>query len=142
MPRHFGTFREDPPAVVADARDLFSWAKEEADTIAATLVLLNDKKLKLATIEAVVEESGEFGEVEEAKERLAKAKAAALDCDEVLKVKKQLKLARAALKRVAAVGTMKSIAGEVKVLRAVFEEGKTRLATGLADGKAPQVVPA
>ena len=36
MPRNFASFREDPPAVVAPAYDLFSWAREQAAAIAET----------------------------------------------------------------------------------------------------------
>lgn len=140
MPRNFASFREDPPAIVQPARDLFSWAREQAEAIASTRARLDEKRADLATVEAIVEESGEFSDVEEAREAVKKAKADALDCDAVLRAKIALKKARKALKKVAAVGKMKAIQADVKALRGVVEEGKDRLATAIASGKVPSAV--
>lgn len=135
----------NPPAIIQPARDLFSWAKEQADAIEATRARLEERRAELATVEAIVEESGEYADLEEAKEAVKKAQADALDCDAVLRAKKQLKKARAALKRVAAASKAKSLAGQVRALAAVVSESKDRLASGLASGlaagKVPTVVP-
>jgi hypothetical protein len=129
-----------PPAIIQPAATLWDWAKAEADAIAAMLVRLNDKQVDLATITAVVEESIEYGELEEARERLKAAKTAALDCDAVERASGLLAKARKALKAVASSSKAKAIAGEVKALKGVVEEGKSRLAHGLAVGRVPTTV--
>lgn len=138
----FGSFHEDPPALIREHAPLFDWARSQAAAIAETREKLASKRCDLEEITTVVEQSGEFSEVEDAKERLKKAKDDALDCDAVLKAQKQLKAARSSLKKVAAVGKMKAIQADVKALRGVVEESKERLASGLAAGKVPSVVPA
>lgn len=141
MSRPFSSYRdESPPAIIQPAATLFDWARDEAAAIAATRTRLEEKRADLATIEAVVEESGEYGDVEEAKDRLKKAKDAALDCDAVERASDLLAKARKALKRVAAVEKMKSIQADVKALKGVVEESKERLAIGLAAGRVPQLV--
>ena len=136
----FGSFHEDPPAEIREHAPLFDWARAQAAAIAETREKLVDKRLELETISLVVEESGEFGEVEEAKERLKKAKQDALDCSPVQTATEALRKARKALKKVAATKKLRTIKKEVDVLRIVIDETKDRLASGLAAGKVPQTV--
>ena len=100
----------NPPAIIQPAATLWDWAKTEADAIEATRARLDEKRADLATITAVVEESIEYGELEEAKERLKAAKTAALDCDAVERASDLLAKARKALKAVASAGKAKAIA--------------------------------
>ena len=67
----------NPPAIIQPAATLFDWAKAEADAIEAMRTRLDEKRADLATVTAVVEESIEYGELEEARERLKAAKTAA-----------------------------------------------------------------
>lgn len=129
-----------PPAIIQPAATLWDWAKAEADAIEAMRARLDEKRADLATVTAVVEESIEYGELEEARERLKAAKTAALDCDAVERASDLLKKARKALKAVASSSKAKAIAGEVKALKGVVEEGKSRLAHGLAVGRVPATV--
>lgn len=140
MPRPFTAHREGP-AIVAEAAPLFSWAREQAEAVAATLKRAEEERKRLATVDETVEESMEFSAVEEAAQALADAKKAALEDDPaVADATKQLAEARAALKKVAAFQKSKAIKKSIKALVEVATETKDRISTALATGRVPNVV--
>ena len=141
MPHPFTAYRDENPAHVVEAAPLFQWAREQADAVAATKAKIEAERARLATVLETVESSGEFGDLEEARERARKAKVAAYDADPAyVKAALDVKAARAALKKVKAHAVAKDIKKGIKALVATVGETQDRLATALSDGKVPAVV--
>lgn len=140
MTRPFTAYR-DEPAMVAEAVPLFTWAREQADAVAATKERIVEERARLATVTETVEESEEWKVVDDLKEKLKEAKKAAVEHDsDVNDLAEQLADARKDLAKVSSFKKQREIKKGVTALETVCLETKDRLATGLAAGKVPTVV--
>lgn len=142
MTRPFTAYRDDAPAAhVTEASPLFQWAREQAEEIAARAARIEAERDKLALVVSTVEESMEFGEVEEAREAVKSAKGAALDNDATyLKAQDALKKARKALRDVSAAKTAKAIKSTIRAMTTGVATAKDELTAALAAGRVPGVV--
>lgn len=142
MNRPFTAFRDVPPvAHVAEVAPLFAWAREQAEEIAAKAARIEAEREKLARCVETVEESMEFGEVEEAREAVKAAKGAALDNDATyLKAQDALKKARKALRDVSAAKTAKAIKSTIGAMVTGIATAKDELTAALASGRVPGAV--
>lgn len=128
-----------PPAEVREHLPLLDWAVAQARAVAEL-----DKKIEAArkrhdATAAVLAETVEVEDVEEAKDRLAAAKRAALDDPAVAKAKLELKAARKALKQTAAslIKAEKKARGDVAALVSVRSETERGIVGALKTGKVP-----
>lgn len=142
MTRPFTAYRDDAPAAhVTEASPLFQWAREQAEEIAARAARIEAERDKLAIVVATVEESMEFGEVEEAREAVKAAKGAALDNDATyLKAQDALKKARKALRDVSAAKTAKALKSTIRDMAQASATAKDELTAALASGRVPGAV--
>ena len=142
MTRPFTAYRDDAPAAhVTEASPLFQWAREQAEEIAAKAARIEAERARLAAVVATVEESMEFGAVEEAREAVKAAKGAALDTDSTyLKAQDSLKKARKALREVKAAKSAKAIKSTIRAMVVASVTAKDELTAALASGKVPSLV--
>lgn len=138
----FTAYRDDVPAPLsAEAAPLFAWARERAEDIAKRAERIASERDRLALVTSTVEESMEFGAVEEAREAVKAAKDAALDNDATyVKAKDALSKARKALREVKAAKSAKALKSTIRAMTTGVATAKDELTAALAAGKVPGVV--
>ena len=138
----FGSFHEDPPAIVRESMPLFEYVMEQTKAAKEVSARLDAAREDHARTVTILHESMEWRELEAAKERMKDARKAALENDDDLaNAREEAKAAAKALKKTAAalVKAEKKARGEVKLLAAVKGETERRVLGALAAGKVPQV---
>lgn len=140
MPRSFTLADREPTAEIREHAPLFDWAREQAAAAKELDAKIAAARKKHDATLAMLTESVEHGEVEEAKERLRDARKAALeDDDDVQRAKDAVKKARAAMRKTARdlIAAEKKAKGDVKALVAVKDETERGIVGALKAGRVP-----
>lgn len=139
MARPFTFADRDVPAEVREHMPLFDWVREQAAAAKELEARIDAARKKHDATLEVLTESIEYGEVEEAKDRVAAAKRAALDDPAVAKAKAALKAAKKALQRSAKalIAAEKKAKGDVKALVQVKDETERGIVGALKAGRVP-----
>lgn len=131
---------DGPPALIAQDMSLFDFAIREAKAAAALAQRIADTEAERDEAQAVVEESGEFGAVEEAALAVKAIRDELMLDESALKAKAELKAARKALRAVKAHGVARALTKELKVLRATLDDAQHGVVAALATGRVPSKV--
>ena len=139
MSRPFTLADRAPAAEIREHHPLFDWARAQAIAAKELDAKIDAARKKHDATLAVLHETIEYGEVEEAKEKVAEAKRAALDDPAVAKAKAALKAAKKALKKNARdlIASEKKAKSDVKALVQVKDETERGIVGALKAGRVP-----
>ena len=129
----------EPAAEIREHAPLFDWARDQAAAAKELDAKIAAARKKHDATLDVLHETIEFADVEEAKEKVAEAKRAALDDPAVAKAKAALKDAKKALKRnaKALLAAEKKAKTDVKALVQVKDETERGIVGALKAGRVP-----